>query len=127
MRNSMKFLSIIMVMITMILAACAQDNTSNNGSSNSGSTSTGVVGKWRQSVGGHDIVKFDFRADGYIYDVDDGTKVGGWQGNDIEGYLDLFGGGKLYDEDKYFDYSISGNNMTLSAQDDNEKLYLTRM
>ena len=43
MKNTMKCLSIIEVMILMMLAACAQENTSNSDES----ANTGIVGKWK--------------------------------------------------------------------------------
>ncbi|MBR3732574.1 MAG: hypothetical protein IKQ61_13740 [Spirochaetales bacterium] len=113
MKNSMKCLSIIMVMIIMILTACAQGNTADNNSTN---TQTGVVGKWKTSSGF--IVEFK---NAQIY-LEDGSSYGEYIGNDVEG--ELIAGKGTYSS---YTYVINGNSMTWTNKNNGDKQYYTRI
>ena len=113
MKNLMKCLSIIMVMIMLILAACTQENTSNNNDS----PQTGVLGKWENTDDG---LVIEFKNDGCLY-KEDGPKLGEWTGNDNEVTVMISG-------NQFFNYTISGNNMTWIFHDNNNmRDYYTRM
>ena len=116
----MKYLPIIVVMIMMMLAACAQENTSDSGES----AKTGIVGKWKDTSDGS---IWEFKSNGTA-DIP-GTNVsrGEWTGNDEAGrvvmYLKDSGGSVGYL------YTVSGNNLTLTSEDYGAmyKLNFTRM
>ena len=111
MKNSMKYLSIIMVIIMMMLAACAQENTSDSGES----AKTGIVGKWKDTSG--NIAEFKSDGTCSYYGC-----TGEWLGNDVSGRFSLSNGGG-----DWF-YDVTGNNMTMTdTQDSSTKFYFTRM
>ena len=114
MKNSMKYLPIIVVMIMMMLAACAQENTSDSGES----AKTGIVGKWKTTNG---TWICEFKSDGTL-SYQDGT-TGEWLGNDVSGELRIFG-----TDTTYWYYQVSGNNMTMTNKEyDMDRIYFTRM
>ena len=110
MNKSMKCLSIIMVMILMMLAACAQENTSNSGES----AKTGIVGKWKDTSGNIAEFKSDGTCSYY-------GSTGEWFGNDVSGRISFSNSGDWL-------YDISGNNMTMTdTQNISTKFYFARM
>ena len=108
MKNSMKCLSIIMVMIMMMLAACAQENTSDSGES----AKTGIVGKWKDTSDGS---IWEFKSNGTA-DIP-GTNISSaeWTGNDEAGRVVM----NFRDDGGYasFSYHVTGYNLTITSED----------
>ncbi len=114
MKKTIKWLPIIMAIMMTMLMACAQENSSDNNSNN---TQTGVVGKWKNTDDG---LVIEFKNDGCLY-KEDGSKLGEWTGHDNEGTIMISG-------NQFFNYTISGNNMTWISHDNNNmRDYYTRM
>ena len=103
-----------MAMMMLLLAACAQENTSGNG----GSTATGVVGKWKHSPLGFIA---EFTSNGKMT-TDNGVFSGLYYGNDEKGEIVLDNG------DRYI-YTISNNNNMTWSPKDNPSIteYFTRI
>ena len=117
MKNTMKCLSIIMVMILMMLAACAQENTSNSGES----ANTGIVGKWKEGYGDIGNV-YEFKSDHTVYA--EGYNMGDWYGNDVSGQVNF----NSSNGTQSWTYELSGNSLTLTHKEDStEKMYFTRI